>query len=129
MGLEGIVSKRLGSHYRSCRSSDWLKFKNPAAPAVQREAKEDWGGGDAGAGSAHPVPIRHAGDQNMVGELAARGLDIGRSRARNQSAADGLHHHKRGAGEVPASRGRIPTTPQEQRNRNGILQQGHQDAR
>jgi bifunctional non-homologous end joining protein LigD len=29
MGLEGIVSKRLGSHYRSGRSPDWLKFKNP----------------------------------------------------------------------------------------------------
>src|SRR5215831_6806335 len=29
MGLEGIVSKRLGSRYRSRRSKDWLKFKNP----------------------------------------------------------------------------------------------------
>jgi bifunctional non-homologous end joining protein LigD len=26
MGLEGIVSKRLGSPYRSGRSKDWLKF-------------------------------------------------------------------------------------------------------
>ena len=26
MGLEGIVSKRLGSRYRSGRSPDWLKF-------------------------------------------------------------------------------------------------------
>ena len=43
MGLEGIVSKRLGSIYRSGRSRDWLKFKNPAAPAVKREAEEDWG--------------------------------------------------------------------------------------
>src|SRR5262245_4371055 len=43
MGLEGIVSKRLGSRYRSGRSHDWLKFKNPAAPAVKREAEEDWG--------------------------------------------------------------------------------------
>jgi len=43
MGLEGIVSKRLGSRYRSGRSKDWLKFKNPAAPAVKREAEEDWG--------------------------------------------------------------------------------------
>ena len=43
MGLEGIVSKRLGSHYRSGRSPDWLKFKNPSAPAVKREAEEDWG--------------------------------------------------------------------------------------
>jgi bifunctional non-homologous end joining protein LigD len=43
MGLEGIVSKRLGSRYRSGRSPDWLKFKNPSAPAVKREAEEDWG--------------------------------------------------------------------------------------
>jgi bifunctional non-homologous end joining protein LigD len=43
MGLEGIVSKRLGSRYRSQRSTDWLKFKNPKAPAVMREAEEDWG--------------------------------------------------------------------------------------
>ena len=25
------------------RSPDWLKFKNPDAPAVKREAEEDWG--------------------------------------------------------------------------------------
>jgi bifunctional non-homologous end joining protein LigD len=43
MGLEGIVSKRLGSRYVSGRTRDWLKFKNPAAPAVKREAEEDWG--------------------------------------------------------------------------------------
>jgi hypothetical protein len=23
--------------------ADWLKFKNPEAPAVRREAEEDWG--------------------------------------------------------------------------------------
>ena len=45
MGLEGIVSKRLGSRYRSGRTSDWLEFENPAAPAVNREAEEDWGKG------------------------------------------------------------------------------------
>ena len=33
MGLEGIVSKRLGSRYVSGRTRDWLKFKNPEAPA------------------------------------------------------------------------------------------------
>jgi len=27
------------------RSPDWLKMKNPAAPAVKREAEEDWGRG------------------------------------------------------------------------------------
>jgi ATP-dependent DNA ligase len=42
MSLEGIVSKRLGSRYRSGRTKDWLKFKNPDAPAVRREAEEDW---------------------------------------------------------------------------------------
>jgi bifunctional non-homologous end joining protein LigD len=43
MGLEGIVSKRKNSPYRSGRSPDWLKVKNPNAPAVKREAEEDWG--------------------------------------------------------------------------------------
>jgi ATP-dependent DNA ligase len=42
MGLEGIVSKRLGSRYRSGRTADWLKFENPDAPAVKREAEEEW---------------------------------------------------------------------------------------
>ena len=37
-----IVSERIGSRYRSGRSADWLKFKNPGAPAVRREAEEDW---------------------------------------------------------------------------------------
>jgi len=43
LGCEGIVSKRLGSPYRSGRSRYWLKVKNPKAPAVRREAEEDWG--------------------------------------------------------------------------------------
>jgi bifunctional non-homologous end joining protein LigD len=43
MGLEGIVSKRRTSPYRSGRSPDWLKSKNPAGEAVKREAEEDWG--------------------------------------------------------------------------------------
>jgi hypothetical protein len=30
-------------HDRPGRSRDWLKFKNPAAPAVKREAEEEWG--------------------------------------------------------------------------------------
>ena len=42
LGCEGIVSKRLGSPYRFGRSSNWLKVKNPGAPAVKREAEEDW---------------------------------------------------------------------------------------
>jgi ATP-dependent DNA ligase len=42
LGLEGIVSKRKDSAYRSGRSPDWLKMKNANAPAVKREAEEDW---------------------------------------------------------------------------------------
>jgi bifunctional non-homologous end joining protein LigD len=43
LGCEGIVSKRLGSPYRGGRSAHWLKIKNPDAPAMKREAVEDWG--------------------------------------------------------------------------------------
>jgi hypothetical protein len=42
LGCEGIVSKRLGSPYRSGRADCWLKVKNPAAPAITREAEEEW---------------------------------------------------------------------------------------
>ena len=45
LGLEGIVSKRKDSAYRSGHSPDWLKMKNGAAPAVKREEEEEWGRG------------------------------------------------------------------------------------
>ena len=32
-----------GSPYRSGRADCWVKVKNPKAPAVKREAEEDWG--------------------------------------------------------------------------------------
>src|SRR2546423_11043787 len=67
MGLEGIVSKRKASSYRSGRSPDWLKMKNPEALAVKREAEEDWGRGGRrrrpspcvalAASSSSPAPI------------------------------------------------------------------------
>jgi bifunctional non-homologous end joining protein LigD len=43
LGLEGVVSKRRDSAYRSGRSPDWLKMKNSDAPAVKREEEEEWG--------------------------------------------------------------------------------------
>jgi bifunctional non-homologous end joining protein LigD len=43
LGCEGIVSKRLGSIYRRGRSPLWVKVNNPNAPAVKREAEQDWG--------------------------------------------------------------------------------------
>jgi bifunctional non-homologous end joining protein LigD len=43
LGLEGIVSKRKDCRYVSGRTPHWIKSKNPNAPAVKREAEEDWG--------------------------------------------------------------------------------------
>jgi ATP-dependent DNA ligase len=40
---ESTVSKRRDSPYSSGRSRDWIKSKNPNAPAVKREAEEDSG--------------------------------------------------------------------------------------
>jgi bifunctional non-homologous end joining protein LigD len=40
LGAEGIVSKRLGSPYRSGPCSTWIKVRNPAGIAVQRERSE-----------------------------------------------------------------------------------------
>jgi bifunctional non-homologous end joining protein LigD len=42
MGLEGIVSKRLSAPYRSGRSTDWLKIKNPDSPAMIRAREGRW---------------------------------------------------------------------------------------
>jgi ATP-dependent DNA ligase len=42
LGCEGIVSKQLGLPYRSGHSAHRVKVKNPKAPAVTREAEEDW---------------------------------------------------------------------------------------
>jgi bifunctional non-homologous end joining protein LigD len=36
MGLQGIVAKRRDKPYRSGRSPDWVKIKNPNAPAATR---------------------------------------------------------------------------------------------
>ena len=43
LGCEGVVSKRLGSSYRSGRVDCWVKVKNPKALAMKREAEDDWG--------------------------------------------------------------------------------------
>jgi hypothetical protein len=42
LGLEGIVSKRLGAPYRSGSSRDWLKVKNPDSPAASRAREGGW---------------------------------------------------------------------------------------
>jgi hypothetical protein len=45
LGLEGIVSKRKDSAYRSGRSPDWLKMKNADAPAVKARSRGRLGKG------------------------------------------------------------------------------------
>jgi ATP-dependent DNA ligase len=42
IGLEGIVSKRLSAPYRSGRSTEWLKIKNPDSPAMVRAREAEW---------------------------------------------------------------------------------------
>jgi bifunctional non-homologous end joining protein LigD len=42
LGLEGIVSKRLSAPYRSGRSRDWLKVKNPDSPEMVRAREVEW---------------------------------------------------------------------------------------
>jgi bifunctional non-homologous end joining protein LigD len=56
LGLEGIVSKRLGSRYRSGRTPDWLKIENPDAPAVKREAERTGARTDGAANPPSTVP-------------------------------------------------------------------------
>ena len=37
LGLEGIVSKKLDTPYRSGPAKAWIKIKNPNAPGATRE--------------------------------------------------------------------------------------------
>ena len=60
MGLEGIVSKRKDSAYRSGRSPDWLKMKNLDAPAVKREAGSSF---DQGQRPSHGPRCGHQYDR------------------------------------------------------------------
>jgi bifunctional non-homologous end joining protein LigD len=42
LGAEGIVSKKIDSAYRSGPCPVWIKVRNPASIAVQRERSEIW---------------------------------------------------------------------------------------
>jgi hypothetical protein len=59
MGLEGIVSKRLGSRYRSRRSPDWLKVKKP-------ECAGGSSGGGGGLGEDAAVTIEVVAPSNTT---------------------------------------------------------------
>jgi bifunctional non-homologous end joining protein LigD len=72
-GLEGIVSKRKDSPYRSGRSPDWLKSKNPACAAVKR-AEERIGAKNDGDKLSLPFRLPHdawdADGENVIEHLA-----------------------------------------------------------
>ena len=42
LGAEGIVSKKIDSKYRSGRCPVWIKVRNPASIALQRERSKIW---------------------------------------------------------------------------------------
>jgi bifunctional non-homologous end joining protein LigD len=42
LGAEGIVSKKIDGTYRSGPCPAWIKVRNPASVAVQRERSENW---------------------------------------------------------------------------------------
>ena len=42
LGAEGVVSKQIDSSYRSGPDPAWVKAKNPASIAVQRERSQNW---------------------------------------------------------------------------------------
>jgi bifunctional non-homologous end joining protein LigD len=49
LGAEGIVSKRVDGTYRSGPSRAWIKVRNPASIAVQRERSAMWNRGAPGS--------------------------------------------------------------------------------
>jgi hypothetical protein len=73
MGLEGIVSKRKDSTYRSGRSPDWLEMKNPACEAVRREAEAGRPVFVALFQGAHPSFSFRANDDGSWNEIAGTG--------------------------------------------------------
>jgi bifunctional non-homologous end joining protein LigD len=50
LGAEGIVSKRIDSTYHSGACRVWIKVRNPASIAVQRERDEIWNRRTSGGG-------------------------------------------------------------------------------
>jgi hypothetical protein len=107
-GLEGIVSKRKDSAYRSGRSPDWLKMKNSAAPAVKRE-EEEWARRNGGDGQEPDHDLRSE-DRRHVPRLSS-----GRPRALISSAASSnlkaQHLPRRGCIEAVPKFGRVRPAP------------------
>ena len=97
--------KRLRSRTDQSRSLDWLKFKNPAAPAVRREA-------EGGLGKA---PMTTLTLRMIKGDFIVTGPDVEPSNAspaaRPETGAPSTIRHrrlKRSAAAVSGQRGSGP---------------------
>jgi bifunctional non-homologous end joining protein LigD len=63
LGAEGIVSKKVDGTYRSGPCRVWIKVRNPASIAVQRERSEIW---NRRASGSAPSMTRRRGDPTSV---------------------------------------------------------------
>jgi bifunctional non-homologous end joining protein LigD len=63
LGTEGIVSKKVDGTYRSGPCRVWIKVRNPASIAVQRERSEIW---NRRASGSAPSMTRRRGDPTSV---------------------------------------------------------------
>src|SRR5918993_3661936 len=87
MGLEGIVSKKLTSRYKSGRCASWLKVKNPALAAVVRNR-------------LRARAVAHAHGRHRVGAL----LRLGAVEADRLPLRPGGHRVARRLGEEAMAR-------------------------
>jgi hypothetical protein len=68
LGLEGVVSKRKDSAYRSGRSPDWLKMKNSDAPAVKRAPGTGFFAAETEVQNRPPAPSRNRRLKGRIGK-------------------------------------------------------------
>jgi hypothetical protein len=69
LGAEGIVSKKVDGAYQSGPCRVWIKVRNPASIAVQRERSEIWNRRAPGSGRQIHLWISQisVGDPTIVG--------------------------------------------------------------
>jgi len=107
LGFEGIVSKHLGSRYRSGRSSDWLKMKKPCGAGGEAR-----GGRGLGQGTLAMTTFTM---RMIKGNFVVTGPDVEPSNAspaaRPETGAPSTIRHrrlKRSAAAVSGQRGSGP---------------------
>ena len=67
LGAEGVVSKRADGAYQSDPCRVWIKVRNPASIAVQRERSENWNRRSVARRDPIPPPPKIAGNTKPYG--------------------------------------------------------------